>query len=231
MAQLRRASQQGSELTGVWDLSAAHAAALAPHCRPLSARRGELLVRRGAPMPGVMLLKSGSVKLSLRGPDGDERVLRLVSAGEAFGEPTALLGRSCLYDAIALSDVHLFSLPATALFALLARDRRFGRFLVLALAERSYTVLNEFEAATTQRGAQRLAGYLDSLQKRNGASGTTTVQLPVSKTVVAALLGMKKETLSRLLRQFTADGTIGMMRREIAILDPRRLSATAGEGR
>src|SRR2546430_13221511 len=51
--------------------------------------------------------------------------------------------------------------------------------------------------------------------RRESTRNTPTVQLPVSKTVVAALLGMKKETLSRLLRQFTADGVIGMTRREI----------------
>jgi len=57
------------------------------------------------------------------------------------------------------------------------------------------------------------------------------VQLPVSKTVVAALLGMKKETLSRLFRQFSSDGLIGMTRREIAILDPQRLAACASSSR
>jgi CRP/FNR family transcriptional regulator len=92
-------------------------------------------------------------------------------------------------------------------------------------------VLSEFEAATTQRGAQRLAGYLESLRKRDSSHSTPMVQLPVSKTVVAALLGMKKETLSRLLRQFTDDGVIGMTRREIAILDPERLSAFASSSR
>jgi CRP-like cAMP-binding protein len=95
--------------------------------------------------------------------------------------------------------------------------------MMLALAARSYTVLSEFEAATTQRSAQRLAGYLESLRTR----GATSVQLPVSKTVVAALLGMKKETLSRLLRQFAADGMIGVARREISILDAGKLGAAA----
>jgi CRP-like cAMP-binding protein len=218
-----------SSLEGRWGLSHAHAVALAPHCKAWSARRGEVIVGRGAQLPGVLVLSSGTVKLSRRSAEGEERVLRIVGAGEAFGEPTAMLGKPCLYDAIALTDTKLFSLPAAAIFNLVARDRRFARFVVQALAARSYTVLSEFEAATTQRGAQRLAGYLESLRERNGARSTATVQLPVSKTVVAALLGMKKETLSRLLRQFTADGVIGMTRREIAILDPERLSTAARE--
>ena len=215
-----------STLDGLWGLSHAHAAALAPQCKTLSARRGEVIARQGSPLPGVMLMSSGSIKLSVRGAEGDERVLRIASPGEAFGEPTAMLGKPCLYDAIALSDVRVVIVPVPAILSLIGRDRRFARFIVLALSARSYTVLSEFSAATTQRGAQRLAGYLESLQKKNGSRGPT-VQLPVSKTVVAALLGMKKETLSRLFRQFTAEGLIGMTRREISILDAQRLSACA----
>lgn len=212
-------------------MSQAQAAALAEHCRPLSAPRGEVIAQRGTLLPGVLVLCAGSVKLCLRSAEGDERVLRIVAAGESFGEPTALLRKPCLYDAIALTDAKLLSIATAGIFALLSRDRRFARSVVVALAERSYTVLTELEAATTQRGAQRLAGYLESLPRRQGARGAAKVLLPVSKTVVAALLGMKKETLSRLLRQLTADGVIGMTRREIDILDPARLSAAAAHER
>jgi len=215
-----------STLEGLWGLSHAHAAALAPHCKTLSARRREVLARQGVALPGVMLMSTGSVKLSVRSAEGEERVLRIASGGEAFGEPTAMLGKPCLYDAVALTDVRVTVVPVPAILSLVARDRRFARFIVLALSARSYTVLAEFSAATTQRGAQRLASYLESLQRKNG-----TVQLPVSKTLVAALLGMKKETLSRLFRQFSAEGLIGMTRREIAILDPQRLAACAGSSR
>jgi len=219
-----------STLDGLWGLSHAHAAALAPHCKTLSARRGEVIARQGMPLPGVMVLSVGTVKLSLRSAEDEERVLRIAGTGEAFGEPTAMLGKPCLYDAVALTDVKVVVIPVPTILSLVTRDRRFARFIVLALSLRSYTVLSEFSAATTQRGAQRLAGYLESLQRRNGSRGPT-VQLPVSKTVVAALLGMKKETLSRLFRQFTSDGLIGMTRREIAILDPQRLAACASSSR
>jgi CRP-like cAMP-binding protein len=216
-----------SSLTGLWGLSPAKAAALARHCTVLHARRGERIARRGDPLAGVHVVAAGTVKLAVTPAEAEPRVLRLVAGGEPFGEPTALLGTPCLYDAYALTDVTLIIVPRAALLALFDRDRRFARQLLLAIAARSYTVLREFEAATTQRGAQRLAGYLESLPGRASAGGVHTVDLPVSKTIVAARLGMKKETLSRLLHQFAADGIIGVARREIAILDRARLSAAA----
>lgn len=201
-------------------MSAAQAAALGRHARALNARRGEIIAHRGTRLAGIYALDTGTVKLSLRGPEGEERVLRVVSAADSFGEPTALLGQPCQYEAHALSDVKYAVIPANAIFALLEHDARFARRLVIALAERSFMILHEYVAATTQRGAQRLAGYIEALAREQG---NASVHLPVSKTVVAALLGMQKETLSRLLHQFSADGVIAVMRREITILDARKL--------
>ena len=223
MGQARRATEDVVSLAGLWGMSAAHAAALGKHAKTLTARRGEIIARRGAPLPGIYALDAGTVKLSIRGSDGEERVLRVVSAVDSFGEPTALLGKPCQYDAYALTDVKYAVIPSSAIFALVESDKRFARRVVLALAERSFLILHEF-AATTQRGAQRLASYLESLAREQNRA---PVQLPVSKTVVAALLGMKKETLSRLLHQFTADGIIGVARREITILDTKKLDETA----
>jgi CRP-like cAMP-binding protein len=223
MAQVRRATNDPVSLTGLWGMSAAQAAVLGKQAKTLAARRGEILARSGVPLPGIFALESGSVKLCIR-TDGEERVLRVVCAGDSFGEPTAMLGKPCQYDACALTDVKYAVVPASAVFSLLEADKRFARRVVVALAERSFAILHEFAAATTQRGAQRLAGYLESLARQQG---NASVQLPVSKTVVAALLGMKKETLSRLLHQFAADGMISVARREIAILDTRKLEEAA----
>ena len=217
-----------SSLAGLWGLSPAKAAALARQCTVLQAKRGERIARRGEPLTGVHVVAAGTIKLTVTAPEGEPRVLRLVADGEPFGEPTALLGCACLYDAYALTDVTLLIVPRPAMLALFDRDRRFARQLLLAIAARSYAVLREFEAATTQRGAQRLAGYLESLPGRASASGVHTVDLPVSKTIVAARLGMKKETLSRLLHQFAADGIIGVERREITIRDRARLVQIQG---
>jgi CRP-like cAMP-binding protein len=72
---------------------------------------------------------------------------------------------------------------------------------------------------------QRLAVYLDSIAEPAEAPGTWVARLPVSKTLVAARLDIKKETLSRLLRQLAARGLISVARREIRILDRAALAA------
>lgn len=120
-------------------------------------------------------------------------------------------------------------IPAAAIFTLMDRDPRFARAVALLLAERTLEMLTEVESAML-RGAQRLASYLGALAEspegngNGGGNGSTVVRLPVSKTLVAARLGVKKETLSRLLRQLAADGLIEVSRRDISILGRHRAS-------
>jgi len=199
------------------DAGREHRVNLAGHCVALSARRGDLLARQGARVPGMFIVGYGLAKLALGRPRNG-RVLRLVREGQTFGAAAALLGRAAPYEAVALHDSKLLVVPAAAILALLELEPRFGRTLVTLLAERSLELLAEVESSL-QDGAQRLASYLSSL----AGNGELKVRLPMSKTLVAARLGMKKETLSRLLARFEAEGLIEMSRQEIALLDRERL--------
>lgn len=231
MRDLRFAEGVVSNLSLFSGISPSQRAAVAKHCWTLSARRGATLVSRDKPLAGVYALAYGSVKLALRGTDNEERVLRLASPGQTFGEAAALLGRPSRYEALALVDSRLIVIPSAAIFSLIDRAPRFARNMVKRLAERTFELLAEVETATMRRGSQRLASYLDSLAEPATAAGSCTVRLPVTKTLVAARLGVKKETLSRLLRQLAAEGVIAVTRRDIAILDRTRLAERAGSGR
>ncbi|HEU0258609.1 MAG TPA: Crp/Fnr family transcriptional regulator [Burkholderiales bacterium] len=203
-----------------WGVPAASLSPLTKQCLVLSVARGTNVVQRGARLPGVFALAYGSVKLSLRGDDAEERVVSLVSPGQTFGEAKALLGCASRSDAIALVDTKLIVIPSAAILSLMDREPRFARAMVFVLAERTLDLLGELESAT-QRGAHRLAAYIVALADGNG----DTVQLPVSKTLVAARLGVKKETLSRLLRSLETRGLITVERREVRILDRTGLAA------
>jgi CRP-like cAMP-binding protein len=211
-----------------WGVPPASVAALASQCRAVPAQRGTTVIERGARLPGIFAVAYGSIKLLLRRRDREERVLRLIAARQTFGESSALLGRPSPYEAVTLQESKLVVIPSESIFALIDRDPRFARGFVTLQAEHKLQLYAEIEAATLRSGTQRLASYLHELAGNGDASpGSCTVELPCSKTLVAARLGVTKETLSRLLRQFSVEGIIDVGRREIAILDRERLSAAA----
>ena len=201
----------------------AHLAALTGQCSAMLAARGETVTAQGAHLPGILALAYGSVKLVLRRPDRAERLLRVIGALQTFGESSALLGRGSPYGAVALQESKLIVIPTASLLSLLEHDARFARRLVLAMAERKVELYAEMQAATLLSSTQRLASYLKEL-----AGAERTLSLPFSKTLVAARLGIKKETLSRLLRDLVEQRVIDVTHRDIAILEPARLEELAG---
>jgi CRP-like cAMP-binding protein len=202
--------------------------AIAAHCWVVAGARGAALLQAGARLPGIYAVAYGSVKLALRNGGAEERVLRLVAARQTFGMASALLGRPSPYDAVALAEAKLVVIPSAPVLALIERETRFARALVTSLAEGHLQLCAEMGSATLQRGAGRLASYLDELAGDGGAQSECAVQLPFSKTLLAARLGMKKETLSRLLRQLSAQGVIAVTRRSVVILDRARLRQPPG---
>jgi CRP-like cAMP-binding protein len=196
---------------------------MATRCaRLVSLSSGDALVRRGEPLPGLCALTAGSLKLSVSARPRDERVLGLVAAGESFGEAAALRAAPAPFDAVAVTDAQVLAIPVEAIQILARHDAAFARNLLERLADEILRLLAGIEAGMLQRAPQRLASYLCTLAGADGAPARR-VSLPVSKTVVAAILGVKKETLSRLLRDLSERRVIAVSRREITILDRARL--------
>ena len=207
--------------------SRAHLADVTRHARAVHAPRGEIVCRRNDPMPGLYAVAFGLVKLSLGDDPGDEKVLRLVGPGETFGEAVAFLERPCPVNATALTDTLLVMIPSGPLFALIERDARFARSLIASLSQRMHALVADVEASALRTGLQRVAAYLESLTEPGPALGSANVRLPATKTVIAARLGVTKETFSRLLRELSDLGLVEVTRRDIALLDRDRLAAVA----
>lgn len=206
-------------------IASEHLAELAACSRTVHLRRGEVLQRRGEPLPGLYAVVYGLLKLSLRGPGGEEKVLRLIGRAGTLGEAALFLEKPAPVEVVALSDAMVVLIPGPPLLALLERAPAFARGLLASLCQRLHELVVDFESTTLHGALERVAGYLDSLAEPG--AGPTTFRLPASKTVIAARLGMTKETFSRLLRQLRQQALITVAGQEITLLDRARLAAVA----
>jgi CRP/FNR family transcriptional regulator len=197
----------------------AQLAELCARSRPQYLPRSASLVHRGQRMPGFCVLAAGELKLSVVLPERGERVLGLVTAPSSFAEALALRRHPSSYDIVAMSESLVLVLRLSGIEALAAGLPRFARNLTELLADRTLEAQAELEASVLQRAPQRLANYLCSLAAHSGESAT----LPVSKTLLAAILGIKKETLSRLLRELAERGLIQVSNRRVTLLDREKL--------
>jgi CRP-like cAMP-binding protein len=201
---------------------------LANHAQLRESRRGAVIVARGERMPGLIALAYGSAKLALRRANGEEKVLRLLGPGESFGLAAALLDRPSPVDLVALANCLAVTVSPVPLLRLLEHDAGFARTVARTLAERVLELVSELEASLQQSGIQRLACFLHTLAEPNGQTGSWIARLPVTKTTVAARLGVTKETLSRMLRELATRRIIAVAGPEVAILDRAGLVQLAG---
>ena len=199
----------------------ARLAQLAGEARVSGVPRNAAPVRPGEPLPGLLVVLRGMLKVAL--PQGG-RVIALLGPGESFGEASIALGGAPRLEVVALVESTVAVLPREALLALLRGDARLAIRFARTLANQVRSLVEALEASASRHGAQRLAAYLDSLARPG--DGSCSVKLPASKTVIASLLGMKKETLSRLLRELSARQLIRVSGREIGILDRAGLAPT-----
>jgi len=205
-------------------VSRQHFAEVVRHARALHYRRGQLVAKHGEPVPGLFAVAYGMVKLSLHGDTGAEKVLRLVGPSQTFGEAVLFLRRPMPLDAVAVVDTRLVLVPAAPLLELLERDTHFARSLIASLCQRMHELVCDFEATTLHGATGRLAAYLESLAD---APDAVRVTLPAAKKLIAARLGMTKETFSRVLRDLARDGLVRVAGSRIELLDRERLERAA----
>lgn len=127
------------------------------------------------------------------------------------------------FDVVALENSEVLAVPVERIEELADRDKSFARALRQLLAERAIAALGDLDTGTLL-SRERLASYLASLAEKT-SDGTWHAALPVTKTVLAARLGMKKETLSRVFRSLVDEGTITVAGRDVCIRDRARLVA------
>ena len=201
-------------------VSRQHFAEVVRQARTLHYRRGQLVARRGEPVPGLFAVAYGMVKLELHGSAGAERILRLVGPAQTFGEIALFRQQPLPLDAVAVVDTGLVLVPAATLLTLIETDAHFARGLVASLCQRLHAMVSDFEATTMHGATERLAAYLQSLAASPECSSVT---LPAAKKLIAARLGMTKETFSRALRGLARDGLVRVAGRSIELLDRERL--------
>lgn len=196
--------------------------------RRLRASRGELLMQPGEGCHGLYIVVTGYVALSVNGSPGKDKVVELCGPNDSFGEDALLDGTSDATVARMISDGLLVFVPRKAALEAIDRHPSVARALMKSVARRTLNMSHYIEMSSRRSACQRVAGYL--MRHLQGEAQKPHVTLPVPKLVVASLLGLAKESFSRVLRSLAARGLIEVRGRTIRVREPDRLARACHEG-
>lgn len=208
------------------DLSHPERERVAKGCSIRRLTRGDMVFRLGEPCEEFYVVVLGQVKLYVASPSGQEKVIELVGPGHSFAEAIMFLERPYILNAQSLADTLLISVSKQAVFGEIERDPRFSMHMFAGISRRLHGLVQDVEGYSLQSGMQRLIGYLlRDVEDANAAGvGLITVSLPVSKATIASRLSLTPEYFSRVLHELEAQELIEIDKREIRILDVKRLA-------
>ncbi len=173
----------------------------------LTVKRGETVFSAGDNNDISATLTSGALKISSFDSDGNEHILSLVHPAGFVGE---LFAPSAHHHIIALTDSQL------CIFDRKRYEEAIERFpaLAIALLQRTSDELHQSRNLIEligQSASASISGLL--LEFARAASHSPChiadyFELPLSRGDIANLLGVKIETVSRIIRKFDRDGII-----------------------
>ncbi|HEU4709556.1 MAG TPA: Crp/Fnr family transcriptional regulator [Methylophilaceae bacterium] len=198
-------------------LDAEQLAYVAAETQHLVVDRGGIIFNRGETAHGLFMLITGQVKLAVNSPQGTEKVIGIIGAGESFGEAIIFLDQATFpIYAQATTESQLLLIPKQVIYNLLERDMTVSRKMLAGLSVRNRQLVQDIESVALFSSTQRLIGYLLQIA---GSNTTGRVTLPASKTTIASLLNLTPETLSRTMQKLHQLGLIDVNGKEIIITD------------
>jgi CRP/FNR family transcriptional regulator len=171
------------------------------------------------PCTGFPVVLRGRIRVSKALESGREIALYEVTPGES-----CVMSTSCLFGATpygargtCATDAEIALIPRSTFDRLLAEHRPFREEVLKAFADRLLQLMELVEAIGFQRLDRRLAGAL------LGKGG----RVSASHQQIAQTLGVSRESVSRLLKQFEQVGCIQLRRGAIEIVDAAALRRIA----
>ncbi len=192
-------------------------------CRVLQLDDNEILFEQGSQLTYIYLVISGGIKLQRLAPSGDEKVLDIVQPGKTFAEATLFDGNSSYpVSAVAVLPTVVVGFEADTYLQLLKDSNELSINLLGNFSKRLKWMVNEVERLTLHNATFRLVEYLLSQISEN-EHHQTTFSLTVPKRVIASLLSIKPETLSRTLKELSNSGLLRLEGAQIELLNIDKL--------
>ena len=183
--------------------------------------KGEIVSSSGAPCLGVVIVKSGKLRVFMLSEEGREITLYYVEPSEI-----CILSASCVLSNISFevqveaeleSEVIQIS---SSVFGKISKNNVYVENYALKLAvERFSDVMWAMQQLLFFSMDKRLAMYLyDEVAK------IKSLEINQTHEQIAKSLGSAREVITRLLQRFSQDGLVELSRGKIVVLDKKAIS-------
>ncbi len=169
-------------------------------------RPGQIIFSEGDEGSGFYVVITGRVKIFKLSFEGKEQTLHLFGPGEPFAEVAVFTGQRFPANAEALEESRVFFFPRDSFVDLIKRNTSIALSMLAVLSLRLRRFTHLIDDLSLKEVPGRLSAYLLYLSEQE--KGAVDLDLTITKSQLASLLGTIPETLSRIFNRMSKQGYI-----------------------
>lgn len=183
--------------------------------------KGGVVFIEGQKTRGVYVVSQGRIKLSSGSGDGKSLILRIAGPGEVVGLPTTVAGKPCEATAEALDVLEVSFVPRNKFLQFLCERSEAALCVAEILSDMYLSLHREVKhLGFSGSSAERLARFLlDMTSVQTRSNGWVPGRLSHTHSEIAAMIGVCRETVTRLLTLFRRDRLVELRRSTVIVHD------------
>ncbi len=198
------------------------------NCAEVVCKPGEHIIKEGTLSSHIAYLKCGLAKIHMTGPSGDDQILKIASQGSYIGIQTILTDKIHRYSASALKESIVCYININLFKELIKRNSQFAFEMIIYLCTDELAYFERFVNLSQKNVNGRLADALLYFSQTISKSDEFT--LPLSRNDLAALIGARRESVARSLKEFSDSGVIKTNGKLIQITNNDMLQKISDKG-
>jgi CRP/FNR family cyclic AMP-dependent transcriptional regulator len=181
--------------------------------------RGTIILNEGDMGDSLFAIAAGRVKVYIGDEDGREIILKILSAGDFFGEMSLIDKEPRSASVAAIENTTLKVLSYQAFHDCLARSPDIATAVMTALAKRLRDADRKISNLALMDVYGRVASTL--LELAISSDGKLVVGEKLSQQEIANMVGASREMVNRILKDLSDRGYISIESKQITIHDDR----------
>lgn len=190
-----------------------------------SLEKDEYLFHEGDPAQGFYVVQRGSINIHRVNAAGKEQMIHVFRAGDSFAEVALATERGYPADARALEPSQVLLIQKIGILALLKRQPELALRMLGSMSSHLRVLVGQLEDLTLKDVETRLANWLVKRCPDPQNETPVSIELTMTKRVLAAELGTISETFSRTLAKFREQKLITVKGKIVTVLSPKKLNA------
>lgn len=179
-------------------------------------KKGDNIFRQGALSLNVAFLKSGIAKIHMLGP-AREKILRIVKAPSYVGLPTSLGVKINQFSATAIADTAVCFIDINLFRNFIYNNGKFAYEIIIELCQNE---LNDYQRFASQSQKQIPGLVAETLLcMSDKIFESASFSFPLTQNELGDLVGTSRESVSRVLSDFSNNNIIEFKGKELKILN------------